>query len=106
MEKSQSKYAVIFTSERNNLDEEGYQTVSKRMMELASQEEGFMGADSARSEIGITVCYWKDKESIKQWKENMEHSTAREMGKSKWYQSYKVVICKVENEYEWSKIKH
>lgn len=73
-------YAVIFTSLRSGIDN-GYKQTSERMMELAKQQRGFLGADSARGEIRITVSYWKDVEAIKNWKENAEHTIAREKGK-------------------------
>lgn len=51
-------YAVIFTSERTT-QEEGYEAMSEKMLELAEQQPGFLGWESARNEIGITVSYWK-----------------------------------------------
>ncbi|MFY9308189.1 MAG: antibiotic biosynthesis monooxygenase [Bacteroidia bacterium] len=91
-------YAVIFTSVRTE-NELGYNGTTARMVELARQQEGFLGMESARAEIGITVSYWADLESIKKWKENTEHLAAQEAGKNKWYSSYKVRICKVEKDY-------
>jgi heme-degrading monooxygenase HmoA len=61
-------YAVIFTSERTHNDD-GYEDTAKRMLELAAQQPGFLGVDSVRdSELGITVSYWRDIESIKAWR--------------------------------------
>ena len=62
-------YAVIFSSERTPVDE-GYNDTSARMIELAAQQPGFLGVESARNEIGLTISYWKDLESIKNWKQN------------------------------------
>ncbi|WP_438965787.1 antibiotic biosynthesis monooxygenase family protein [Flavobacterium sp.] len=95
-------YAVIFTSERTANDE-GYAEMAVLMEELAKQQDGFLGVESARSEIGITVSYWKDLESIKKWKQNMEHLTAQEKGRSDWYTSYTTRICLVEKEYSFKK---
>jgi len=95
-------YAVIFTSERTEI-EEGYAETSDRMVELASEQPGFLGMESARSEIGITVSYWKDLESIKNWKMNAEHTIARETGRSEWYKAFKVRIVQVERDYDFRK---
>ena len=65
-------YAVIFSSVRSEIDD-GYAETASRMVELGSQQPGFLGVESARNEIGITISYWKDLDSIKQWKSNMEH---------------------------------
>ena len=91
-------YAVIFSSLRN-ADIEGYARTAARMMELATQQPGFLGVESAREDLGITVSYWSDLESIKQWKANAEHRLAQKMGMDKWYSSYKTRIALVERDY-------
>ena len=91
-------YAVIFTSIRTSVDE-GYADMAKRMVELASQEPGFLGIESAREEVGITVSYWQDMLSIQRWKANVEHREAQKLGHEKWYASFRTRICKVEREY-------
>lgn len=91
-------FAVIFTSIRTNIEEE-YGSTAQRMVELAAQQEGFLGVESARNEIGITVSYWESLDAIKKWKYNTEHILARDMGREKWYQSFKTRICLVERDY-------
>ena len=95
-------YAVIFTSTRTSGDN-GYSVMANKMLALAAKQNGFLGAESAREEIGITVSYWKDLESIKNWKENTEHAIARKKGKTHWYQYFKVRIAKVERDYKFEK---
>lgn len=91
-------YAVIFTSLRAQGDH-GYSEMAGRMIELAKQQKGFLGIESAREEVGITVSYWKDLESIKLWKSNTEHINAQNKGHSIWYSNFKVRISKVEHDY-------
>ena len=95
-------YAVIFTSERTEEDS-GYSNMSDRMIELAKEQNGFLGIESAREEVGITVSYWKDLDTIKKWKMNAEHIIAQETGKTVWYKNYKTRICLVERDYEFNK---
>lgn len=95
-------YAVIFTSERSDENEE-YGNMANRMLELAKEQEGFLGIESARENLGITVSYWKDTESIKKWKMNAEHQVAQQKGRSDWYDSYKTRICLVERDYDYKK---
>jgi heme-degrading monooxygenase HmoA len=95
-------YAVIFTSLRTK-DIQGYSEMSEKMVDLASKQDGFLGVESARNELGITVSYWKDLISIKKWKENSEHSIAREKGRSDWYKLFKTRIALVERDYEFEK---
>ena len=93
-------YAVIFTSLRTEEDN-GYKLAANRMMDLAQKQKGFLGVESARSEIGITVSYWKSIKDIQNWKKNEEHRIVQKTGKEKWYASYKIRICKVERDYEF-----
>ncbi|WP_423148547.1 antibiotic biosynthesis monooxygenase family protein [Rubrolithibacter danxiaensis] len=91
-------YAVIFTSVKND-PAEGYDDMAEEMYLLAQQQDGFLGVESARNEIGITVSYWNSLEAIKKWKANSRHLIAQKLGKEKWYQQYKTRICLVERDY-------
>lgn len=90
-------YAVIFSSIRTDGDN-GYSDAANRMLELASRQPGFLGFETARQEIGISVSYWGSLEAIKSWKENAEHRDVQKKAKV-WYSSFHVRVCRVENEY-------
>ncbi|OQY13187.1 MAG: antibiotic biosynthesis monooxygenase [Desulfobacteraceae bacterium 4572_187] len=94
-------YAVIFTSCRTDGDN-GYGEMADRMVELASKQPGFLGIESARESVGITVSYWADLESIKLWKQNTEHLIAQKEGKDIWYAEFKTRISMVEKDYGFS----
>lgn len=91
-------YAVIFTSLRTEVDS-GYDETASRMVELATQQPGFVGVESARNELGVTVSYWADLASIKAWKSYAEHQEAQRLGHQQWYQHFKTRIAKVERDY-------
>ncbi len=91
-------YAVIFTSIRNEANDE-YEQISIRMSELAKQQTGYLGHESAREEIGITVSYWESLDAIRNWKMNSEHLFAQKKGREEFYSKYKVRIAKVERDY-------
>ena len=93
-------YAVIFSSQRTEGDH-GYSEMAARMVELAAQQVGFLGAESTRdsSGFGITVSYWASESAIKTWKANIEHLAAQEQGRSSWYAHFKVRVSKVERAY-------
>ncbi|MBK9636886.1 MAG: antibiotic biosynthesis monooxygenase [Bacteroidetes bacterium] len=94
-------YAVIFTSLRTEGDH-GYSDTAILMEELSKKIDGFLGIESAREEIGITVSYWSSLESIKTWKQQADHRIAQRKGRELWYSAFKVRICKVERDYEFS----
>lgn len=81
-------FAVIFTSVRTD-DDNNYGETAKQMLELASEQPGFLGFESARQEIGISVSYWASQEAIKAWKENNIHRQAQGRA-SDWYRSFRV----------------
>ncbi len=91
-------YCVVFTSLVSN-DTSGYAEMAQQMLKLAAIQKGYLGIESAREELGITVSYWKDLESIKNWKANSKHLIAQKYGKEKWYSDFSVRIAKVEHDY-------
>jgi heme-degrading monooxygenase HmoA len=90
-------YAVIFTSVRTDGDN-GYAEAAGQMLALASAQPGFLGFESARQEIGITVSYWASLEAIAAWKGNMDHRRAQARAKD-WDRQFRVRVCRVEREY-------
>lgn len=93
-------YAVIFTSQRTEGDE-GYGSMADRMVELAAEQPGFLGVESARGAggFGITVSYWESHQAIANWKANAERRIAQETGKAQWYADYQLRVAKVERAY-------
>lgn len=90
-------FAVIFTSLRTEGDNR-YAETAKEMLELASEQPGFLGFESARQEIGISVSYWASLEAINAWKENLDHRQAQRRARE-WYRAFRVRVCRVEREY-------
>jgi heme-degrading monooxygenase HmoA len=94
-------FAVIFTSiKTTNLD--GYSEMATLMEQLAMEQPGYLGMETASGETGITISYWKDETSILKWKQHTEHLVAQSLGKEKWYQAYTTRVCKVEREYSFA----
>lgn len=93
-------YAVIFTAKRT-ADDNGYGETAERMAELAATMPGFLGIESVRNEDGdgITVSYWRDEASIRNWRANAEHAIARKRGREQWYEHFELRVAKVERAY-------
>ncbi|RIK81025.1 MAG: hypothetical protein DCC68_09800 [Planctomycetota bacterium] len=102
-ERAKSYYAVIFSSQRAAPGDrdDGYAAMAARMLELAAEQDGFLGVESARGVdgFGITVSYWRDEESIARWKADAEHLAAQKLGREVWYQRFNLRVAKVEREY-------
>jgi heme-degrading monooxygenase HmoA len=90
-------FAVIFVNQRREGDS-GYGATADRMVELASQQPGYLGIDSVRDAtgFGITVSYWRDEASIASWKAVAEHAEAQRRGHAEWYAAFTLHVAKVE----------
>jgi heme-degrading monooxygenase HmoA len=95
-------YAVIFTSLRTEGDN-GYGEMSEKMVNLAAAQPGFLGMESVRNGLGITVSYWDNLEAIRAWHRHAEHELAQKAGYQKWYKAFKVRVCKVERDYDFER---
>lgn len=99
-------YAVIFTSVRTQLTA-GYGETATLLEELAEQQPGCLGMESARNApglgtLGITVSYWESLDAIRAWKQQADHRLAQQAGRTHWYETYQVRICRVERDYGFS----
>jgi heme-degrading monooxygenase HmoA len=93
-------YAVLFTSVRTAADPEGYADMAERMLRLAAEQPGFLGVESARGADGpgITISYWASREAIHNWGRHLEHRLAQQGGRSRWYECFRLRVCRVEEE--------
>ncbi|WP_426136573.1 antibiotic biosynthesis monooxygenase family protein [Pseudomonas sp. PWP3-1b2] len=97
-------YAVIFSSLRTEGDQ-GYGQAATRMLELAREQPGFLGVESAREDgLGITVSYWDSEAAILVWKQQAEHRAVREQGRTTWYSAFHTRVCKVERSYGFNAV--
>ena len=94
-------YAVIFSSLRTETGADAYAQMAERMVELALQQPGYLGAESTRGAdgFGITVSYWASLEAIAHWRADAEHRVAQETGKAQWYEHYELRVALVEKAY-------
>ena len=91
---------MIFSNVRTEGDN-GYAVMGERMQELAPEQPGYLGYESARDEhgFGITVSYWVDDEAARAWKQVQEHAVAQQRGREVWYSDYQVRVATVSRAY-------
>ncbi len=94
-------WAVVFSSRRSAGDDAGYGEAATRMVELARQQPGFLGVESARGDdgFGITVSYWDSETAIAAWRAHAEHAAVRATGRRDWYRHFELRVAKVERAY-------
>ncbi|WEK44360.1 MAG: antibiotic biosynthesis monooxygenase [Candidatus Sphingomonas colombiensis] len=95
--------AVIFISQRTAADGEGYAAAAAAMDALAAEQPGYRGIDSARDAegFGITISYWATEADAHAWRDQPDHAAIRARGRADWYQSYRVIVTRVERGYDW-----
>lgn len=92
-------FAVIFTAVTGEQDEEYGRTVA-RMRELAFANYGcldFIAVTEGKREIAVS--YWESEEDIRRWRSDAEHTLAQELGRARWYESYRVEVVEVRRQY-------
>ncbi|GAB3898894.1 antibiotic biosynthesis monooxygenase [Larkinella knui] len=95
-------YVVVFTIvHAENLD--GYEQMGEKMVQLASEQPGFLGLEYGIGDVELTISYWESSEAIRQWYAHAEHTIARDMGREKWFQAFKVRVARVERDYEFNR---
>jgi heme-degrading monooxygenase HmoA len=94
--------AVIFTSLRAPGDD-GYGDAAARMEELAAQQPGYLGIETAREGVSITVSYWATEEDARAWKRVTEHVAVQKAGRERWYEEYTVRIAQVTRDYRFER---
>ena len=93
--------AVIFSSVRTGGGDEAYAAAAVRMEELAAEQPGYLGIESARGPdgFGITVSYWRSADDARAWKQVAEHREVQRRGRDEWYATWTVRIATVERDY-------
>jgi heme-degrading monooxygenase HmoA len=88
-------YAVIFISKLAD-DTAGYAQTAEHMLQLAADMPGFLGFESARESVGISVSFWRDQASIRHWQQQAQHLNAQAEGRRRWYDAYELHVARVE----------
>ncbi len=98
-----SMMVVIVEFELRAGAEAAYETALMHMQEQVKQYDGFLGETPCCSiendKTFVTLFYWRDRESMKAWREDREHVTTQKLGREKLFAWYKIRVCELEREY-------
>lgn len=90
--------AVIFTSLRTDGDQ-GYAAAAEAMAVMAAEQPGYLGVESVRDGLGITVSYWRTPQDAAAWKQVAAHLLVQRTGQTTWYSDYRVRVATVDRDY-------
>jgi heme-degrading monooxygenase HmoA len=87
---------VLFRS-KLVVNPEGYDAMADEMDVLAKTMPGFIEVKSYKANDGerLTVVWWEDAETLKQWREQERHRVAQHQGRQQWYEYYKMEVADV-----------
>ena len=79
---------VLFRSRLTPEAANGYGAMAEQMSKLARSSPGFIAEKGFVAEDGerLTVVWWENEETLKQWRNNAEHLIAQKTGREKWYE--------------------
>jgi heme-degrading monooxygenase HmoA len=88
---------------RSRLTEEAgaeYVAMDQMLDEKARQAPGFVDVKGFTAADGerLTIVWWKDLETLRQWRENPAHRVAQETGRRLWYRYYDMEVAEVVRE--------
>ena len=96
---------ILFRSKLTAEASEDYSAMNDELETLVRQNPGFIAVKSFKAEDGerLTVVWWKDKESLRAWRELPRHREAQATGRRKWYEYYKMEVATVERVTEFAR---
>jgi heme-degrading monooxygenase HmoA len=88
---------ILFRSRLTAQAGADYQAMNDELETLVRQNPGFIELKSYNSEDGerLTVVWWRDEDSLREWRELMRHREAQNTGREKWYEYYKIEVANV-----------
>ena len=96
---------VIIEFELRAGAEAEFETALQQMQERVKQYDGFPGEAPCSSieneNTFVSLFYWRDRESIKAWRDDPQHVEIQHLGRKKIFSWYKIRVCELEREYEW-----
>lgn len=74
-----------------------YVAMDAELDKLVRVQPGFIDVKSFTASDGerLTLVWWKDRETLLQWRNLPRHREAQEAGRAKWYEYYRMEVAEV-----------
>jgi heme-degrading monooxygenase HmoA len=88
---------ILFRSKLTGQAGEDYQAMNAELETLVRQNPGFIDVKSYTAQDGerLTVVWWRDEQSLAEWRNLARHREAQNTGRQKWYEYYNVEVASV-----------
>ena len=96
---------ILFRSKLTDQAGEDYQAMNAELESLVRQNPGFIDVKSFKAEDGerLTVVWWRDEESLREWRQQVRHRFAQETGRKQWYQYYKMEVATIDRQSDFER---
>ena len=96
---------ITFRSKLTSEAGQDYADMNAEMVRTAREMPGFVSVKSFKAEDGerLTLVYWQDRETLKAWATHARHLEAKKLGRSKWYEYYKIEVAEVVRQSEFQR---
>jgi len=88
---------ILFRSKLTPAAGDDYAGLNAELAEYVKTRPGFVAVKSFMAEDGerLTIVWWRDRETLEQWRNDMRHMEAKKLGRQKWYEYYKIEVAEV-----------
>jgi len=101
---------ILFRSELTSAAGVDYAQTSDALESYVKTRPGFIAVKSFTAEDGerLTIVWWKDRETLEQWRMDPRHVSAQNTGRERWYEYYKMEVAEVfrESKFERQMYEH
>lgn len=103
--KIKTMIVILFRSRLTSAAGEDYARMNDELADYVKTMPGFLAVKSFKAEDGerLTIVWWRDRESLQQWRRDMRHMEAKKLGRSKWYEYYKIEIAEIYRQSEFER---
>lgn len=88
---------VVFRSRLNGSQRNAYEEMAQRMSELARGVPGYRSHKAFQAPDGerVTVVEFDSEEGLRTWARHPGHVQAKKLGRTSFFDSYRVQVCRV-----------
>ena len=88
---------IAFRSKLTETAGDDYAGMAAAMETHARSFPGFVEVKAFKAADGerLTMVWWQDEQTLEAWSNDLKHRAAKDLGRAKWYQYYKIDVAKI-----------
>ncbi|QUX96347.1 ribosomal-protein-alanine acetyltransferase [Marinomonas sp. CT5] len=93
----EASYFGVLLSSKLILSDLTYRIMTEKMLELARDQAGYLGAEYGSGEMDLLLTYWDSKETAESWLSHDIQRKVLSIGENCWYEEYSLKLFEVIN---------